>query len=225
MFDETAEFGTRLVDAHLAAGTYHRATVLVNAVSRVTPQGGKVLDYGCGAGRISLLIARRGISVLGVEPSRELVRLANAQEAPGLPLAFRHISPSETGGVEGETFDSILCSSVIEFVPEPLDLLRRLRGLLRPMGCLLLSYANRASLWRFYAKLRFGRNERHFNRQLHVWHESEAWHILRQATFERAVSTMFFESPFDRYPALGFLSRLRAFGTLGLIIARRGNGD
>lgn len=225
MFDDAAESGTQQVDRQLAAGTYHRATVLVDAVRAVTPPAGRILDYGCGSGRISMLLAKNGVSVVGAEPSSVLARLAMEQDVSGLALTFLHILPSDTGLLGGELFDTILCSSVIEFVSHPVDLLRRLRDLLRPEGRLVLSFANHSSAWRHYARWRFGRRERHFSFQQQVWREPEAWRILHEAGLQKAGPTRFFESPFDAYPAVKFLSRLRVFGTLGLLVARRANGD
>lgn len=221
MFDEAAERGTRLVDSQVATGTYHRGTFLLDSVLRATPRAGRVLDYGCGAGRISMLMARAGLSILGVEPSRELYRLAAMQVTDGLLLEFRHLGPSKTDGLEPESFDGILCSSVIEFVTDPEALLRCFRDLLRPGGRLFLSYANRRSLWRRYAEWRFGGRERHFSRQRNIWTEPEAWQVLNRAGLARATPTTFFESPFDGYRLLKPLSRLSPIGTLGLLVAGR----
>lgn len=222
LFEATAERGTRLVDAQLAAGTYHRAALLVDAVEGATPRGGCVLDYGCGAGRIAWLLARRGFAVLGAEPSPALLRLAQAQDARGLRLAFRAVAPSDTGSLDARAFDTVVCSSVIEFVPDPVQLLRGLHALLRRDGRLLLSYANHASAWRRYARWRFGTREMHFTHQRHVWLEHDAWDCLAQACFEKAGPTRFFESPCDQHALLRPLSRLRTVGTLGLVIARKG---
>lgn len=222
LFEATAEGGTRIVDAQLAAGSYRRAALFVDVVEGATPRGGCVLDYGCGAGRIAWLLARRGFVVLGAEPSPTLLRLAQAQDARGLRLAFRGVAPSDTSGLDAQAFDTIVCSSVIEFVPDPADLLRRLGTLLRRDGRLLLSYANRTSAWRRYAQWRFGEHQAHFACQRHVWHEADAWESLSQARFEKAGPTRFFESPFDQHALLRPLSRLRVVGTLGLVTARKG---
>ena len=54
--------------------------------SLAVQDGGPILEYGCGAGRIALPIARQGIRVVGVDLSREMldafrVRLKREPEA------------------------------------------------------------------------------------------------------------------------------------------------
>jgi 2-polyprenyl-6-hydroxyphenyl methylase/3-demethylubiquinone-9 3-methyltransferase len=220
MFDEAAERGTRQVDAQIAAGVYNRATFLMDAVSREVPPGGRILDYGCGAGRISLLMAKAGFPVVGIEPSGELARKAQEQEARGLPLQFWQTRPGEVDGVAAASFDAILCSSVIEFVSNPNDLLRKFRELLAPDGRLLLSFANRSSVWRHYAEWRFGGRAPHFKHQRNVWRETDAWRLLNGVGFIQAAPTTYFEAPSDAYPLLRSMSRLASVGTLGLIVAR-----
>jgi 2-polyprenyl-3-methyl-5-hydroxy-6-metoxy-1,4-benzoquinol methylase len=221
MFDEAAERGTRHVDALIATGTYKRATVLMEAIRRVALPAERILDYGCGAGRISRMIAAEGFTVVGLEPSVQLIRKSDEQDRTGLSLTFRQIKPGEVDGCVPQSFDVILCSSVIEFVPHPLDLLRKFHDLLTPDGRLLLSFANLSSLWRSYAKWRFGSRMPHFSHQLNVWRESDAWRLLQEAKFAKAGRTTYFESPFDAYPILRPLSSLSIGGTLGLVTARR----
>jgi len=57
---------------------------------------GRVLDAGCGTGDVALALAARGAQVVGVDPSREMLRLARAKaphiawvQADALHLPFR----------------------------------------------------------------------------------------------------------------------------------------
>jgi SAM-dependent methyltransferase len=221
MFDEAAESGTRQVDAQLAAGTYWRAAVLIEAVKSAVSPGDRILDYGCGAGRISLLMARAGFAVTGVEPSNALLRKANEQNCSGLRLRFHRVAPGRTDGLVPSCCDAILCSSLIEFVPDASDLLRQFHELLSPRGKLFISFANRLSLWRRYAEWRFGDVAPHFRLQRNIWLERDAWRVLSDAGFTKVASTKYFESPFDKYPLLSAMNRFACVGTLGLITAQR----
>lgn len=220
MFDAAAQRMARGVDAELSAGRYLRGELFVDAVQRTTRPGGRILDYGCGTGRISLLLARAGFSVVGAEPSRELMRQSQQQEALPQSLTFCNIRPGLTDGLEKECFDTIVCSSVIEFVPDPHELLRSFHRLIAPEGRLLLSFANRSSMWRGYAEWRFGASEPHFKRQHNIWREGDAWKVLNATKFMKAQRTTYFDSPFDRYAMLRSTSRLSWLGTLGLLYAR-----
>lgn len=79
---------------------------------------GRVLDYGCGDQKYRALVQGEYVPW-----DRE---------------------PLEGGGfkyprIDGR-FDAILCTQVLQFIPHPLDLLARFRGLLNPGGYLLMTY-------------------------------------------------------------------------------------
>lgn len=70
--------------------------------------GARVLDAGCGPGRHSLELARRGIDVLGVDISAEFVALARDQAArEGLPSARFEVGDVRT--LDAGAFDAVLC--------------------------------------------------------------------------------------------------------------------
>ena len=68
----------------------------------------RVLDVGCGPGRHSLALARRGIDVVGVDHSPAFVRLArDAAAAEGLSATFEELDVRELDR-PGE-FDAAIC--------------------------------------------------------------------------------------------------------------------
>jgi SAM-dependent methyltransferase len=91
---------------------------------------GTVLDLGCGSrpyegyfnGRVRQWVGA-DYPAGGHPPARRVDVFADAMQ---LPLA-------------GESFDTVLCTQVLEHVPEPLDLLREARRVLRPGGHLVLT--------------------------------------------------------------------------------------
>jgi len=99
----------------------------------------KVLDVGCGAGRLGeALKARQPAEVVGievVEPAAEAARARLDQVFAGdvekieLPFA-------------DDSFDAIVCGDVLEHLRRPEDLLCRARGWLRPGGRLIASIPN-----------------------------------------------------------------------------------
>src|SRR5437016_14512065 len=87
-FDAVAEYlGPAYLRNAFTKGTEQEVGFLVDALELTA--GMRVLDVGCGPGRHSLALARRGFTVVGVDISETFVRLARqAAEAEGLPATF-----------------------------------------------------------------------------------------------------------------------------------------
>jgi SAM-dependent methyltransferase len=87
-------------------GTAQEVGFLVDALG--LRAGQHVLDVGCGPGRHALELARRGITVLGIDASEDFVALARAAAATeGLPAAFEVL---DVRALDFEaTFDAVLC--------------------------------------------------------------------------------------------------------------------
>jgi SAM-dependent methyltransferase len=75
--------------------------------------GGRVLDIGCGTGRLAAELARRGARVWGLEPSREMldVARANVPAGVGLKLGRAEELPFRDGW-----FDRAIFSLVVHLV-------------------------------------------------------------------------------------------------------------
>jgi SAM-dependent methyltransferase len=70
--------------------------------------GARVLDVGCGFGRHSIELARRGYQVVGIDPSPAMLEAARLRAAQaGLGIDFRQAS-GETLAAD-EEFDAALC--------------------------------------------------------------------------------------------------------------------
>ena len=102
-------------------------------------QGQKWLDAGCGTGTLARFLARhKGCEVLGVDASEEMI----SRCAPAPNTEFRQIRDICETGLPDATFDGVLCSSTLEYVPDPAAALRELCRVLRPSGLLLVSVPN-----------------------------------------------------------------------------------
>jgi len=106
-FDAIADFvGPAYLRNAFTKGTEQEVEFLVGALG--LEPGMRVLDVGCGPGRHSLALARRGFAVVGVDHSAEFVRLASeAAMADGLNAQFTTLDVRDLG-LEAE-FDATIC--------------------------------------------------------------------------------------------------------------------
>ena len=106
-FEEIAEFlGPAYLRNAFTKGTEQEVDHLIGALGLHPPM--RVLDVGCGPGRHSLALARRGFDVVGVDQSEEFLRLArDAVAAEGLTCTFEQVDVRDLRAGAGH--DAVLC--------------------------------------------------------------------------------------------------------------------
>ena len=150
-FDELARFlGPAYLRNAFTYGTEQEVAYLVERLS--LSKGDRVLDIGCGPGRHSLALARRGMEVVGVDHSEDFIELArNAAKKEGLSAQFRTQDVRDLD--EHGDFDAVICLCQGGFGllggTEDAVLLERFAGALRPGRRLALSAFHVAFAVRF----------------------------------------------------------------------------
>jgi SAM-dependent methyltransferase len=141
-FDELADFlGPAYLRNAFTKGTEQEVDFLLGALG-IAP-GARVLDVGCGPGRHSLSLARRGFEVVGVDHSEEFVRLARESAAEqGLTSATFECADVRDLAHAGE-FDATICLCQGGFGllggRDELAVFGRIAATLRPGGGLAVS--------------------------------------------------------------------------------------
>lgn len=155
----------RLIDAHFNAqphfwkdlyeenslyGTIHRqrsAIALRWVEDLVLPLAARILEVGCGAGLLSVDLARRGYVVEAVDTSPAMVDLACGHAAAAgvtdrltVHIADAHALPGETG-----SYTLVIALGVVPFLHSPAAALRDMARVVKPDGYVLLTSDNR---WR-----------------------------------------------------------------------------
>ena len=217
-FDQIASTFARDIDDAIASGRYPRGDAFSALAARRLARGAHVLDFGCGPGRLSLLLARAGFQVHGVDPSEGMIEQARRLPRGGLAVEFERIPDHRA--LAADTYDAVVCSSVIEYVDDPRALLDGLHRALRTSGMLIVSYANRSSFWRWYW-LRAAPSNPLSAEQHHVWKWREFRRLLDETGFCALGRPRYFESPLDRTPLGRWLDGVALGGSLGIVAARR----
>lgn len=103
----------------LSAAYYDQITALdasvrgdVDIYARLSPPGGSILELGAGTGRVSLALAERGISVLGVDLAPTMLEQAQAKRAKAPDAVARRVRFQQADMTSlnfDETFDAVIC--------------------------------------------------------------------------------------------------------------------
>ena len=131
---------TGYYDRHAAEFCENTFTVDVSTLYipflREIPNGGVILDAGCGSGRDSLAFLRRGYRVVSIDASREMVAAATKHTGQqALLLAFDEIDFTDE-------FDGIwACGSLVHVARRDLhSVFTRFSRALKPNGIIYLSF-------------------------------------------------------------------------------------
>jgi len=143
------DFRERELDFAGDARVRHERRVEFDAVvrrARARP-GLRVLDAGCGIGRISEALARRGAQVTALDFAHARLRALEARIPGGVDLVQGDVTRLP---LAQRSFDLIVSTQVIEHVPEEgarRALLAAFHRLLRPDGRVLLTAYNYSLPW------------------------------------------------------------------------------
>jgi len=98
------------------------------------------LDVATGTGRIALKLAQRGIQVTGIDPSPEMLSVAQDRAFRlGLDIAFHSGSFEEGLPFERDAFDLATCALALCHVPDLYGAVRELARVVRPGGYVLIT--------------------------------------------------------------------------------------
>lgn len=139
---------------------------LTDLILRTAGRGpGKVVDVGCGSGRVAIGLARSGFDVMGIDSERKVIGMAGRiADEIGVTVDFRVVDfEASTVGLAGGTYDLAVCSEVLEHVREPAAVVGHIHALLKVGGKLILTVPRDPRMYTFLDEL--GGHLRRFTRE------------------------------------------------------------
>jgi len=128
----------KMKDAKAVNDLYSHFIFYSHMVSLHCPQGGSLLEVGCGTGEFLFLMRQTGRMVKGVEPST--VSSAHAKEKYDLDII--HSAWNDVLLGPDEKYDTIVFWHVLEHIPEPVKFLSGLKTALKDNGCVIFCVPN-----------------------------------------------------------------------------------
>jgi 2-polyprenyl-3-methyl-5-hydroxy-6-metoxy-1,4-benzoquinol methylase len=115
--------------------------ILAEALKEAKPQS-KILDAGCGFGMYSMILAEKGFTMDSIDVDKirtdELLRMT--EEFPVISDRIHVFTGSLTQlPFTDNTYDLLICSEVIEHIPDHLKAIHELSRTLKPGGKLILT--------------------------------------------------------------------------------------
>ena len=150
MTDKTVGYYNENAEEFFETTVHADMSLQLEEFIRLLPAGGAVLDAGCGSGRDSLALKKRGFCVEAFDASREMCRLAS--ELIGQPVREMRFEDLDLE----ERFDGIwACASLLHVPMEHMpEVIGRLSRALKPGGILYASFT-KGSGERFRGERRF----------------------------------------------------------------------
>jgi SAM-dependent methyltransferase len=108
----------------------------LESLRRYAPDGGRVLDIGCSTGTVMSKLKEWGYDVEGIDADP---RAAETARERGFEVREGRF---EEGIYDDESFDLIVCRSVLDHAPEPATLLASMGNILKPEGVLAVEVPN-----------------------------------------------------------------------------------
>lgn len=129
--------------AHYAPGgaMTGRGAQFRGALAERVPPGSPILDFGCGSGEISRVLAEASFSVTAVDTSPTMIATARKADAAGR-VRWIEINPDAPLPFGEGTFAAIIASSVLEYVADPAPLLSDWARILSDKGVLAFTVPN-----------------------------------------------------------------------------------
>lgn len=144
--DKFAQLATRWWDPQGDLKTLHQINPLrlEYIEKKISLDGKKVLDIGCGGGILTESMAKAGAKVTGIDMNKPVIDTAKLHlHESGLDIEYLKISAEELASERPQQYDVVTCLEMLEHVPDPASIIKACAALVKPGGHLFFSTINR----------------------------------------------------------------------------------
>ncbi len=117
-----------------------RLNFITDSLKDTIPANATILDVGCGNGVISRHLGQFGYKVLGIDVSDKTIAVARSKNT--LPNVQFEVISAEDLIAQGQQYDAVICSEVLEHLHQPGLLLQTIYQSLRDNGTLIVTVPN-----------------------------------------------------------------------------------
>lgn len=179
-------------------------------IKRISTNGKRLLDFGCGTGDFLVVAKNKGWKVVGIEPNEKARKIANVK-TEGAVFETEQISNFETN-----VFDVITLWHVFEHLPNLEEQIISFKKLLKPDGVLIIAVPNYRSYDAGYYKEFWAA----YDVPRHLWHFSKSsisklfdGHEMKvEKTLPMVFDSYYVSLLSEKYKS-GFMNPLKAFWT------------
>ncbi len=131
LWDQAARWYDALVGDQ--GSDYHRSIVMPNAFKLMgLKKGSRILDLACGQGVFSRFLYQKGLRVMGLDISEELIRYAQKRSDPAIKFFTGDAQDDST--LENEKFDGVVCLLALQNIESLEGVFKNVKKWLKPSG-------------------------------------------------------------------------------------------
>ncbi len=116
-----------------------RLNFIAETIQTYCQEGARILDIGCGNGNIARGIGSLGYQVTGIDFSENAINYAKSKNTQP-NVQFRVCSAEQV--TDGDQFDAVICSEVLEHLHNPDGLMSTIAKILRPGAVFIATVPN-----------------------------------------------------------------------------------